>query len=98
MGAQQWEGGSLSNCNHRFIIIIRAAPPIAERPMFSVESAKEREILEDHLKTRSYVKGFTIGEEDHEQARALSEALGGDKLADVGENTRRWWTHVKSHV
>ena len=38
-------------------IIIRAAPPISECPMFPVGSAKEREILEAHLMTRSYIKG-----------------------------------------
>merc|ERR1719447_1871295 len=68
-----------------------ATPSTTEIPMYPVGTPKEREILEAHLQTRSYIKGFTIGEEDYKQARALSQALGGDDLAAVEENTRRWW-------
>merc|ERR1712062_282404 len=74
------------------------APATVDCSMFPVDSEKEREVLEAHLQTRSYIQGFTIGDEDYKEARALSRSLGGDLLTEVGENTRRWWTHVKSHM
>merc|ERR1712004_775192 len=49
-----------------------ATPSTTESPMYPVGTPREREILEAHLQTRSYIKGFTIGEEDYKQARALA--------------------------